>query len=86
MAITAAAAWRGKKAAANRTWTGSFAPQLMKGIIIIVSIRSRGLFRVRAAMIAGTEQPKPSIMGKTDWPWSPKAWRARSVAKAALDM
>ena len=32
-------------------------------------------------MIAGTEQPKPSISGKIDWPWSPKASPSRSFAR-----
>jgi hypothetical protein len=52
----------------------------------MVTMRSRRLFRVRAARMAGTEQPKPRIIGKTDWPCSPKAWRNLSVAKAARDM
>ncbi len=62
------------------------APQLMKGTARMVAILSLGLLRVRVAIIAGTEQPKPSIRGIKDWPWSPKAWRALSVRKAALDM
>jgi len=42
----------------------------MKGMAKMVAILSPGLLRVRVAMMAGTEQPKPSIMGR----------------KAALDM
>ncbi len=86
MSMTALSACAGKNVPASSTYTGSLAPQLIKGTARIVAMRSLGLFTVRVAMIAGTLQPKPSISGMKDCPCRPKACRILSVRKAALDM
>ena len=50
---------------------GSFAPQEKKGITRIVAVRSFSSARVRVFIIAGTEQPKPIIMGRKALPERP---------------
>ena len=61
---------------------GSLAEQLMKGVSRMVIFRSRSLDRVRVAMTAGTEQPKPMSMGTKLRPERPSFRRGRSITKA----
>ena len=61
---------------------GSFAPQLKKGITRIVAIRSFSSARVRVLTIAGTEQPKPIIIGINALPDRPNFLKMRSRMKA----
>ena len=50
---------------------GSRALQDIKGVISMVLYRSRLFSRAREAIMAGTVQPKPRIMGIKDRPESP---------------
>ena len=43
----------------------------MSGTTIMVVMRPRRSSTMRVAMMAGTEQPKPMIIGMKDLPWSP---------------
>ena len=63
---------------------GSFAPQLKKGITLTVASFSFSSARVLVLIIAGTEQPKPIIIGINALPESPNLRRARSKMKAIL--
>lgn len=51
---------------------GSFAPQLKKGITLMVAVRSFSSASVRVLIIAGSEQPKPIIIGINALPERPK--------------
>ena len=51
---------------------GSFAPHEKKGITRIVAVLSLSSARVRVLIMAGSEQPKPIIMGMNALPESPK--------------
>ena len=61
---------------------GIFAEQLMYGVRRMVIFRSRSDDRVRVAMMAGTEQPKPMSMGTKDRPDRPIFRRSLSMTKA----
>ena len=50
---------------------GSLAPQEKNGMTRIVAVRSFSSARVRVLIIAGTEQPKPIIMGRNARPERP---------------
>ena len=50
---------------------GSLALQDINGVMSMVLYRSRLFSRAREAMMAGTVQPKPRIMGMKDLPESP---------------
>lgn len=50
---------------------GKRALQDINGVINIVLCRSRSFSNTREAMIAGTEQPKPSTMGRNARPDNP---------------
>ena len=76
----------GKNAKMNIEYTGIFALHDIKGISIIVMRRSFSFSKVRVAIIAGTEQPKPIIIGTKDLPESPMEWSARSIINAARDI
>ena len=65
---------------------GSLALQLMKGVSKIVILRSRSEGRVRVAMMAGTEQPKPMSMGTTLRPERPILRSSLSMTKATRAM
>ena len=51
-----------------------------------VRMRSRLFSRVRAAMMAGTLQPKPTMSGTKDLPGRPMARISLSMRKAARTM
>ena len=61
---------------------GSLAEQLINGVSKIVMRRSRSLDSVRVAMMAGTEQPKPTSIGTKLRPDSPSLRSGRSMIKA----
>ena len=61
---------------------GSFAPQLKNGITLIVAILSFSSARVRVFTIAGTEQPKPIIIGINALPDKPNLLKMRSRINA----
>ena len=65
---------------------GSFAPQEKKGITLMVAVRSFSSARVRVFIMAGTEQPKPIIMGMKALPESPKRRNTLSRMKAIRAM
>ncbi|MNC41263.1 hypothetical protein D3C75_900210 [compost metagenome] len=71
IARTAVACWAGKNTAANSRYTGSRAEHDMSGIRRVVSMRSLGCSMLRAAIIAGTLQPKPMIKGMNALPLRP---------------
>ena len=58
----------------------------MNGAIEIAISRSLSRLRVRAAMTAGTLQPKPTISGTKALPGSPIPIIKRSTTNAARDM
>ena len=60
-----------KNAPINNIYTGSRAEQLINGTIIIVMARSFLLVISRAAMMAGTLQPKPISIGMNELPCNP---------------
>ena len=66
--------------------TGSFAPQGMKVVVIIVMRRSRSFSIVREAMMPGTPQPVPISIGINDLPESPNLRKILSITKAIRDM
>ena len=65
-----------------QTGTGSFAPQDMNGVSIMVIRRSFSFSIVRAAITAGVVQPKPISIGTNDLPESPIRRRRVSIMKA----
>ena len=71
---------------ASRAYTGSRALHDIKGATMIVTSLSRSDSSVRVAMIAGTLQPKPMIIGMNAFPWRPIACMIRSIRKAARAM
>ncbi len=73
-----------KNVPANSIYTGNRAEQLIRGLIRILSNRSRSLSKVRVAMIAGALQPKPMSRGINDLPCSPMMCITLSMIKAAL--
>ena len=65
---------------------GILAEQLINGTSSIVIFRSRSEDRVRVAIIAGTEQPKPISIGTKLRPESPMRRRSLSMTNATRDM
>ncbi len=65
---------------------GSLALQDMKGVRTMVILRSRSLARVRVAMMAGTEQPKPISIGTKERPDRPILRSSLSITKATRAM
>ena len=65
---------------------GSFALQLMNGVSRIVIFLSRSLESVRVAMMAGTEQPKPTSSGTMLRPESPILRNSLSMTNATRAM
>ena len=63
---------------------GSFAPQLKKGMTLMVAILSFSSARVRVFIIAGTEQPKPIIIGINALPDKPNLRNILSRINATL--
>lgn len=85
MAITASLQ-DGKNTDVNIIYTGSLALQDMKGISVMVAMRWRISGILRAAITAGTEQPKPVSRGTAAAPGSPAFFMTPSSAKAAVSM
>ena len=75
-----------KIAPAIMAMNGTFAPQGMKVVVMIVMRRSRSFSIVRDAMIPGMPQPVPTRMGMNDLPDSPKRRNTRSSTKATRAM
>ena len=65
---------------------GSLALHDIKGVRIMVILRSRSLARVRVAMMAGTLQPKPMSMGTNEEPERPILRSSLSITKAMRAM
>ena len=65
---------------------GSLAEQLINGVSRIVILRSRSLDRVRVAIMAGTEQPKPMSMGTKLRPERPMRRSSLSITNATRAM
>ena len=84
MQATAAVSLRGKNTSANITYMGSLALHDIKGIIAIVSFLSLSEDRREAAIMAGTEQPNPEIIGIMASPGRPKNLIGRFIIYAAL--
>ena len=71
-----------KSAPAIRPMTGSFAPQGMKVVVVIVMRRSRSFSMVREAMTPGMPQPVATSIGMKLLPDRPKRRKIRSMMKA----
>ena len=64
---------------------GTFAPQGMKVVVMMVIRRSRSFSIVREAMIPGTPQPVPMSIGMKDLPERPnlrKIWSRTNAIRA----
>ena len=75
-----------KRAPAIMAMNGSFAPQGMKVVVMIVIRRSRSFSMVREAMMPGTPQPVPTSIGIKDLPERPNLRKIRSSTKAIRAM
>ena len=71
-----------KSAPAISAIIGSFAPQGMKVVVIIVIFLSLSLSIVREAIIPGTPQPVPTSIGINDLPESPNLRKILSIMNA----
>ena len=67
-----------------KIYTGNLAEQLTKGVTIIVIILSFQLSIFLAAIIEGTAQAKPPIIGTTDLPLKPTLRIILSIIKVTL--
>ena len=65
---------------------GSFAPQGINVVVIIVILRSRSFSIVLDAIMPGTPQPVPISTGIKDLPESPNLRKIRSSTNAILDI
>jgi len=65
---------------------GTFAPQGIKVVVMIVMRRSRSFSMVRDAMTPGMPQPVPMSMGMKDLPDRPNLRKIRSSTKAIRAM
>ena len=74
------------RAPATIAMNGSFAPQGMKVVVMIVIRRSRSFSIVRAAIIPGIPQPVPTSIGMKDLPERPNFLKIRSRTKAIRAM
>ena len=63
---------------------GSFAPQGINVVVIMVIFRSRSFSMVREAITPGTPQPVPMSMGIKDFPDRPNLRKIRSIINAIL--
>ena len=73
-----------KNAAVKKAYIGIFAEQLIKGVSIMVILRSLSEGRVLVDIIAGTEHPKPISMGTKLRPDKPILRTSLSIIKAIL--
>ena len=74
-----------KNAEAISPYTGSLAEQETNGSSMMVMRRSFSFSIVRAAMAAGTVQPKPISIGMKDLSDRPKRLSARSIRNAVRE-
>ena len=65
---------------------GTFAPQGIKVVVIMVIRRSRSFSMVLDAMIPGTPQPVPTNIGMKDLPERPNLRKIRSSTNAIRDI
>ena len=65
---------------------GTFAPQGMNVVVMIVIRRSRSFSMVREAMMPGTPQPTPMSIGMKDLPERPNLRNIRSRTNAIRAM
>ncbi len=65
---------------------GSLAPHEKNGITRTVAVRSCSSASVRVLIMAGSEQPKPMIMGMNALPESPNLRKIRSKMNATRAM
>ena len=75
-----------KIAPATMEMKGTFAPQGMNVVVMIVIRRSRSFSMVREAMTPGTPQPTPTSIGMKDLPDRPNLRKIRSSTKAIRAM
>ena len=75
-----------KMAPAIMAIKGTFAPQGMKVVVMMVMRRSRSFSIVRDAIMPGTPQPTPTIIGMNDLPDRPNLRNTRSSTKAMRAM
>ena len=75
-----------KMAPAIIAMNGTFAPQGMKVVVMMVMRRSRSFSMVREAMMPGTPQPVPMSIGMKDLPDRPNLRKIRSRTKAIRAM
>jgi len=75
-----------KKAPAIKAIIGSFAPQGIKVVVMIVILRSRSLSIVLDAITPGTPHPLPISIGMNDFPESPNLRNTRSMMNATRAM
>ena len=71
-----------KKAPAIKAIIGSFAPQGIKVVVMIVILRSRSLSIVLDAITPGTPHPLPINIGMKDFPERPNLRKIRSMMNA----
>ena len=71
-----------KIAPAIMAMKGTFAPQGMKVVVMMVIRRSRSFSMVRDAMMPGTPQPVPMSIGMKDLPERPNLRNTRSRTNA----
>ena len=69
-------------APAIKAMIGSFAPQGINVVVIIVILRSRSFSIVREAITPGTPQPVPINIGINDFPERPNLRKILSMMKA----
>ena len=69
-----------------RAITGSFAPQGIKLVVMIVIRLSLRFSIVRVAIMPGTEQPVPISIGIKDFPERPSFLKILSITKAIRDI
>ena len=74
----------GKNAAVKNPYIGSLAVQLIKGVSIMVILRSLAEGRVLLAMTPGTVHPNPISIGTMLLPESPIFLKSLSITKAIL--
>lgn len=75
-----------KSAPAIMPMKGTFAPQGMKVVVMMVMRRSRSFSMVREAMMPGTPQPTPMSIGMKDFPERPNLRNTRSSTNAMRAM
>ena len=75
-----------RRSPATAVKMGSFAPHEKKGMTRTVAVRSCSSASVRVLIMAGSEQPKPMIMGMKALPESPNLRKILSKMNATRAM